>query len=348
MTKPDFDQNWGIVGHQNVVDFLKASIRNDKVSHAYLFSGQAGLGKKKITRNFIGALLCPNQVDGRPCDKCVNCEQLEKNIHPDVIWVQRLRDEKSEKLKKNISIEQVREIKRRLMMGSFLNSYKVAVISEAELLSIGASNALLKLLEEPAEKVILFLLTKYPDYLPQTIFSRCQQIKLELVSRRLIYDYLIDLGSGRALADELSYLANGCPGTAISYYRDIESWKDYQSKVKDFINLVDLNNLNKLKTAAELAGAEKDLIGRIKYLSEILDIWSLVIRDIILLKNSRREVPAGLTNYWLLNQLKNAKLYNKNSLVLVDWLKKIEATKKMFNQNINPQLAIESLLLSFE
>jgi DNA polymerase III delta' subunit len=349
MSKSNFSQNWGVVGHENLVNFLKTSIKNQQVNQAYLFSGQAGLGKEKIAKGFIAALLCLQSQEGLPCRKCINCEQLEKNIYPDVIWIERLADEKTGKLKKNITIEQIREIKNKLAKSSFLNSYKIAVINRAELMSLEAANALLKLLEEPAKEVVIILLVEKLDHLPQTILSRCQKFRLEAVSRELIYDYLIDLGSGRDLANELSYLALGRPGVAINFYRDAEVWEKYQTTVKDFLKLMSTDNLHKLKMAEKLNQecSSDDIVSRSKFLAEILDIWMAIIRDVILLKNSREQIPDGFSNLWLLNQLKTAKLYQEDSLTLSRWLNLINQTKKMFKNNVNPQLALENLVLSF-
>ncbi|MFA5359253.1 MAG: DNA polymerase III subunit [Patescibacteria group bacterium] len=347
MSKSDFSQNWGIIGHSNVVDFLKKTIAVGNISHAYLFSGPAGIGKKKITRALIKALFCAKPSSGNPCDQCSECLQLEKNIHPDVFLVDRLVDPKTENLKKNISIEQVRELKNKLSLGSFLNSYKIAVVNQAELMSTEAANALLKILEEPEQKVVLILIARDTDVIPKTILSRCQNFNLELVDRNLIHESLIKMGSTRNLADNLSYLAAGRPGLAVKFFRDNEPFSLRQEKVKEFLRLTSGTLAEKFQIVEVLSKEGEGLINKIKNIEESLDVWQSVIRDVILIKNCRQDTPDGIINYWLQEELKKANIYKKDTVELRGWIAAIDQTKALFGSNVNPQLALEHLVLQF-
>ncbi|MFA5076532.1 MAG: DNA polymerase III subunit delta' [Patescibacteria group bacterium] len=348
MSKPNFSQNWGIVGHQNVVDFLKKSLKSQTTSHAYLFYGPTNIGKGKIVQNFIAALFCQNPESGQPCNNCLNCQQLTKNIHPDVIWLCQERDTKTKKLKKNISVDQIRELRSRLQKGSFLDSYKIGIVDPADLLNIEAANALLKILEEPADKVIIILLAEKLESLPQTIASRCQKIKFELVSRNDIYSYLLELGSNRQLADELSYLAAGRPGQAIKFYQQPDLYADYQKTLEQFFELLNNNLTTKLKIVQKLTEKNKDSTARSQQLNQILNIWSTALRDILLVKNYHQEgIPTGLTNFWLLDKIKKNAIIKQENQVIASWLEAIAETKVLLKNNINPQLALEALILNF-
>lgn len=338
---------WEIIGHHAAVSFLQNNLKNDQLSHAYLFLGPKGLGRKILAQNFLLAIFCSKRKNLEPCRHCTNCQQLIKNIHPDVLWIDRGVDEKTDKLKKNISIEQVREVKDRLSKGSFLDGHKAVVINHADLLSLEAANALLKILEEPAKKVLIILIARQADNLPGTILSRCQIVRLETVSREEIYNYLINQGCARDLALELSYLAGGRPGRALDFFHQPELLTEYQTSARDFLTLINSSLPQRFKIIEELVKSGDDLISKINILNDALDLWRSLVRDVLLLKTSREEIPDGLINVWLRKDLKNAKLYNKSLKELTDFLNQITETEKLLKNNINPQLALESLLLKF-
>ena len=144
MSKTDETQSsWPIVGHSNFVSYLKHCLGSSQVGQAYLFIGPAHLVKTTLTKHFVDQL-----VEG--------ADQVSVNpkLHPDIHWLARETNEKTGKLKKNISIEQVRQLQNKLSLHSFLNTYKVGVITQAHTLSTEAANSLLKTLEEPTPKTI--------------------------------------------------------------------------------------------------------------------------------------------------------------------------------------------------
>ena len=161
MSKKSEDQfKWPIIGHSNIVSYLKKCLATNNASHAYLFVGQSHIGKTTVAESFVNSLICENLHQGNgqvPCGACQCCQQLSNKIHPDVYWLKREINEKTGELRKNISIEQIRELQNKLSLHSFLNSYKVAVINEAEALSQEAANSILKTLEEPTAKTVLII-----------------------------------------------------------------------------------------------------------------------------------------------------------------------------------------------
>ena len=143
--------SWPILGHQSIVNYLQTSIINQKINHAYIFYGPEHIGKSLVADYFVNSLQCEefnNKNKKIPCQKCNACQQIEKGIHPDIYKVNKESD------KKNISIEQVRNLQHKLSMRSFLTSYKVAIIDQAESISLEAANSLLKTIEEPTSKTI--------------------------------------------------------------------------------------------------------------------------------------------------------------------------------------------------
>ncbi len=337
--------NWQIVGHQNVTDFLELSIKNDKLSHAYLFYGPKQLGKQTLVKKFVQNLMCYMQDGSKqelganiqvPCDKCIHCKQIDKNIHSDITEL------KKEKDKKNITVEQIRELEEKLSVHSFFKSYKIAIIQNAEDLNLASANALLKTLEEPTKRTIIILTANKLKSIPKTILSRVQKIKFLSVSQKDIYNYLINQNVDHLQAINLSSISNGRPGRAISFLHNPEIWQAYSSQLNVFLSLAQSNRVSKMKFAEKFLSSKDSLINKINILTPVLNLWQLILRDLMLSKLQQNDK--------IINTIEKNKislLAQKFSLLkLVDLQKNIEQTKKLLNLNVNPRLVLENLLLA--
>lgn len=157
-------------------DLLKTAFAQNRLSHAYLLSGAAGLGKTNFARAFSELLLCENirSTGGsqceKPCGHCRGCLLMRANNHPDFMLIQ------PEEKKHSIKIDQVREFSEKITRTAQQSDYQVVIISPADAMPVQAANALLKTLEEPAGKVVIFLVDNQRGILPATIASRCQKI----------------------------------------------------------------------------------------------------------------------------------------------------------------------------
>ena len=162
-----------VYGQDLIVKTLTKSIKNNTISHAYLFSGPRGTGKTSSAKLLAKALNCLNAVDGDACDECENCRMFNENSNPDIIEI----DAAS-----NNGVDEIREIRNNVNLVPSVSKYKIYIIDEVHMLSIGAFNALLKTLEEPPEYVIFILATTEPFKLPNTVISRCQRYDFKLMS----------------------------------------------------------------------------------------------------------------------------------------------------------------------
>lgn len=332
--------NWNIIGHQKIIHFLEAAIVNNKLAQAYLFYGPAHLGKKVLTKKFIQILMCyynePNKSN-IPCEECVHCQQIEKNIHADIFWL------KKEPDKKDISIEQIRELQHSLSVYSLFKSYKIAVIEGAEFLNLASANALLKTLEEPSKRTVIILIADHLGKIPKTILSRTQKIKFLPLPTKEIYDYLVNQNVDRDQARHLSNLSNGRPGRALIFLNNSEMWPAYLSQLKVFFSLIMSSRVNKIKFAAKFLAGKESLLEKINILMPTLNLWQLIIRDLILSKLNQND---KIINSLELNKI--IKISQDYSLEkLINLQKYIELTKQQLRLNVNPQLALENLLLSF-
>lgn len=170
-----------VVGQEVVVETLKNALKSNKLSHAYMFSGPRGTGKTTIAKILAKAINCNDLEDGISCDNCPKCLSIINNEATDIIEI----DAAS-----NNGVDEIREIRNKINLVPSDLKYKVYIIDEVHMLSIGAFNALLKTLEEPPAHVIFILATTDPHKVPVTIISRCQCFEFKRINDDLIVSRL--------------------------------------------------------------------------------------------------------------------------------------------------------------
>lgn len=308
-----------IIGHQRILDFLKKSIKNKRLAHAYLFTGPAHLGKRAVAWEFI---------------RMLNGQEIDQAVHPDILIVEPAVVEKNGISKElAVSIEQAREIQHQMSLFPYRADYKIALIDQAERLTVEASNCLLKTLEEPSGRAILILLTANPETLLPTIVSRCQLVKFLPVAKGEIEKALKTRSPSGSTLNRVIRLANGRPGLAIQYLENPELLTE-QNKI--------INQLEGLLRA--------DLSERYKYVEtiaknvplarQILNYWIFWFRDLFLLANQCSDLiihpsAARYQGAYSLPKLKRIIEIIKKT----DWL--------LANPSINARLALEVLMLEF-
>ena len=189
-----------VVGHKDIINYIRNAVTENKVSHAYILNGERGSGKKMLANLFATTLLCEKQGPD-PCNACHSCHQAESGNHPDII---RVTHEKPG----SIAVDDIREqVNQTVAVKPYQGAYKVYIIPEADLMTVQAQNALLKTIEEPPEYVVILLLTENADQLLPTINSRCVMLKLRNIKDKLIKRYLMEMVSCRILSLSFSYRA---------------------------------------------------------------------------------------------------------------------------------------------
>lgn len=170
-----------VIGQESIIKTLKNSIINKKYGHAYMFFGPRGTGKTTISKIFARSVNCLNPIDGNSCGKCKNCLNSYEKECVDIIEM----DAAS-----NNGVDEIRELRNKISLVPAELNYKVYIIDEVHMLSIGAFNALLKTLEEPPEHAIFILATTDPQKVPDTIISRCQCFSFSRISENKIVERL--------------------------------------------------------------------------------------------------------------------------------------------------------------
>ena len=173
-----------LVGQEVVARTLKQAVEQDKISHAYLFSGPRGTGKTSVAKIFAKAMNCPNQVGGEPCNNCYICQAVTDGSLEDVIEM----DAAS-----NNGVDEIREIRDKSTYAPSIAQYKVYIIDEVHMLSTGAFNALLKTLEEPTPNVVFILATTELHKIPATILSRVQRFEFKSIKTQDIRDHIFQI-----------------------------------------------------------------------------------------------------------------------------------------------------------
>ena len=223
-----------IVGQEKVVEVLKNQIKNDRTGHAYLFTGVRGTGKTSIAKIMAQAVNCPNLKDGNPCNECKICKSILEGNNTDIIEM----DAAS-----NNGVDDIRSIKDEISFLPTSSKYRVYIIDEVHMLSMGAFNALLKTLEEPPSHVKFILATTEPQKLPATIISRCQRFEFIKIDEEKIYGLLKKIAVEMNIKIEdnalklIAILARGSARDGISILESISNLSG-KIKVKDVRNII--------------------------------------------------------------------------------------------------------------
>ncbi len=196
-----------VKGQDPIVQTLKNQITSQRIGHAYLFCGTRGTGKTSIAKIYARAVNCEHPVDGSPCNQCPSCRAILAGSSMNVVEI----DAAS-----NNGVENIRDIREQVQYPPTEGRYRVYIIDEVHMLSIGAFNALLKTLEEPPEYVIFILATTEVHKIPITILSRCQRYDFKRISLETIADRLRELTQAEQIQVEdkaLLYVAKAADGS---------------------------------------------------------------------------------------------------------------------------------------
>lgn len=286
----------GVVGQTAITDTLKNAIKRGKISHAFLFAGPRGTGKTSCAKIFAKALNCTNLQDGEPCNECENCLAADQGTMNDIIEI----DAAS-----NNGVDEIRDIRDKVKYAPTQGKYKVYIIDEVHMLSMGAFNALLKTLEEPPEHVVFILATTELQKVPTTIISRTQRYNFKRIDQHdLIARMTYILGQEKIDFEEkalevIAQVADGGMRDSLSILDQILSYDQDKVKYEDALRItgyaaqekieqVLLNLLNGETSAAlEIVHA---LLQDGASTKNILDeLISLTVKGMLAIKSNKEE-----------------------------------------------------------
>lgn len=318
-----------IIGQNSVKEHLKKSLETGRLSHAYIFCGEKGSGKKTLADLFARALQCQAGAS-EPCGKCVSCKQALNHNQPDIIYVQHEKPAV-------ISVDEIRkQINNDIAIKPYSSEHKVYIVDEAEKMNVQAQNALLKTLEEPPAYAVILLLTSNPEALLQTIRSRCIMLAMKSVSDMEIQKYLMhrqqipDYKAGICAA-----FARGNVGRAKQLAASLD-FEELKEETLQFLKGIQDKTLSDL---AAFAKTKADKNSDTEGFLELLQMW---YRDILLYKAAKDS--QGLIFKEELPYIKKMSVNNSYE-GLNRILNAIEEAKNRLKNNVNAELTLEWLLL---
>lgn len=318
-----------IRGNTPLVEQLRRSAVSGRSSHAYLFLGGAGAGKRLIANTFAKALQCEGEK--RPCDSCKSCHAFNHGNHPDVIYFQPLKNGKT------YTIEDVREqLLETVDLKPFQYEKKIYIIEKADTLNIQSQNALLKTLEEPPAHVVFLLLAERAETFLPTILSRVVVMKIRPLSAETIADYLMQAGHLAEESHILSAYAQGRIGQALELVED-EGFREMRQDILGKLEaLPSMSEGDAYLLAKDLEGYKNDL--------RFLDIMELWYRDLLTAKSLREE------GYLIQRDKKDAifRAAKEPAALLAKKAAAVRTARMRLAQNANFRLTMEVMLMDLK
>lgn len=280
-----------ILGNDKVKDTLNKALKENHISHSYLFVGIDGIGKRLFAKEFARKLLCENQEEDKSCSSCM---KLNSGNHPDFKQIEP--DEKG-----SIKIDIIRNMQEEISQKPIISTKKIYIINDSETMTEEAQNCLLKTLEEPAEYIVIILLTSNESKLLTTVKSRCLKIPMQEISKDDINTYLKQ--NYQDFIDEnLIKMSGGSIGKAIKLQED----KSIYQELSNLLNEIDTKDLSFLFNNSEILYKQKDKI------NDILDYI------IIYLYNTKERDKLDLIKY--VEETKRRLNSNSNYDMCIDYL----------------------------
>lgn len=329
--------SWGLIGHEAAIRELERGLRADRLSHAYLITGPAHVGKFALSIRLAQAVNCLSPEDA-PCLGCSSCRRIGAGQHPDILVVEPGATEEG-RARRDISIDDVRALQHAATLNPYEGNSRVFIVNGAELLSEEASNSLLKVLEEPPPRSLLLLLTAAADGLLSTIRSRCRRIELRPVPMADIATLLEQQEElSPEEAEKVAKLSLGCPGWAISAARDPSILDERTEEAGRILQLVHGGMEQRFAYSGELAGMffrERDAA------KEHLYLWLRWWRDLLLVKEGVGHYVAD--SDYLVQQQELAE--GLSTAQIVGFLQTMERTLDALDANASARIALDVMML---
>ena len=282
-----------VKGQDHIVTTLQNQIKANRIGHAYLFCGTRGTGKTTVAKIFAKAVNCEHPVNGSPCGECEMCKSIAAGTSMNVIEI----DAAS-----NNGVDNIREIREEVTYRPTEGKYKVYIIDEVHMLSIGAFNALLKTLEEPPEYVIFILATTEVHKIPITILSRCQHYDFKRISIETITDRMRDLMQTEQVEVEekaLRYIAKAADGSmrdalslldqCIAFYLGQKLTYDHVLEVLGAVDTDVFSRLLRKVLERDVAGVldiVEDLVMQGRELTQLAADFTWYLRNLLMVQSS--------------------------------------------------------------
>ena len=312
-----------IQGQDNAIRYLVNSLKTERISDSYLFSGPRGVGRILTAKAFIMNLICSKGSSGVACGVCSSCKRIDNLEHPDLLHI------KPEK-NKVIKIDQIRQAKDKLYLKPFEANISVCLIEDAHMMTVKASNALLKVLEEPPGESMIILVSDKKENLLPTVISRCTEVRfrsLSISKTQSIVERIAKVSSREALF--LAYFSQGSPGVSLEMIEE-----EVLEKREIAIGVLDeILSVKRLSCASWTSEKKDDLI-------ETADMLVMILRDIVMFRE-------GSSDKMLDPDIRFSKIYSFFEKYSVNHIynvvEKLISLKSGLMGSVNPKLVAQIL-----
>jgi len=318
-----------IIGHDRPKQILKAVLRKEQLAHAYLFFGDAGIGKLLTAKMLAQAVNCEEPVkSGDACGQCWACKQVENAVHPDVFYITPDGEQ--------IKITQIREMQDYLVYRPLIGHYKIYIVDDADRMNLSAANRLLKTLEEPPGRSLILLISSRPRHLLPTIRSRCQGLRFAPLSLQEVQEE-VERRQQRS-ATEARIVAGFSQGRlGVAFEIDPDGVREERDRIVNTIGIDSAmqGGILQVFSASEALAKGESPTTALTWLAH----W---LRDILILQISNK--PERLMNRDRLADIAQAGERCRPEAI-IGLLEGIEAMRQSLQRNLNAQLQMDVLLL---
>ena len=321
-----------ILGHEQIKEHFRSAVQTGKVSHAYILSGEAGMGRKSLANAFALSLLCEKGM-AEPCMQCHACKQVLSGNHPDLIYV-------THEKPASIGVDDIREqLNDTIQVRPYSSYYKIYIVDEAEKMTVQAQNALLKTIEEPPAYAVILLLTTNQDSFLPTILSRCVQLKLKPLKDTVVKEYLVQsLGEDESQADIYAAFARGNLGKAIHLAQSEEFGVMYKEMLRLLKHIKDTDISELLDYIRKVKEENLDI-------RECLDFMQMWYRDILMYKTTKDiNLLIFKDEFSTVKSVSTTSGYDGLERIL----EAIDKARIRLDANVNTELVMELMLLTMK
>ncbi len=327
-----------LVDQDHAVMLLRSAVQGGRVSHAYLFAGPSGVGRREAALAFAQLLNCEHPSQDA-CGECQSCKLIATGHHPDVRMIDLERGlllDPEDSTKTGVGLKQVLALRREVVYPPYQGRWKVYIIADAETMTTEAANSLLKVLEEPPPHVVLILIAESVVSLLPTVVSRCQLLRFSFVPSAAIEQALADrFNVPRGRARFLAALAGGRLGRAVTWATSEDALQLREMMLDLLQRLEHIDPLERLD-AAEALAKEKETLPELLEIALFwyrdLLVWQETADESLLINLDRKEAIAALAG-------------TVPPAVLSQRIDAVEEAKEALRRNVHPRLALETLFL---
>lgn len=317
-----------IVGQFEIKKMLIDSIKNEKISHCYIFDGPKGIGKYQLSLVFAQSLFCDNLSD-EPCNVCLHCKKVNSFNHADIHII----NKQEEKIKK----EDIDDLVNSIYLKPYESNKKVYIINNAENITVQAANALLKTLEEPPKDSIIILISNNINYMLPTILSRCQIIKFKSINFEQIKEYLIkEYSIDEEKSHISSFYSKGILNKAVNIALGNDNILEKRKEVINILDKIIASDSSIIYDLESYFDKERDNIDSI---IEIMMVW---VRDVLFFKNNTSNLIINKDMEHILSDHSRLLCEDNNLIEYLQWV------SESIKNNVNYKLIIDKMILEIQ